>query len=100
MSRRNIEVPCEEIEGFCRKHHIAKLSFFGSVLRDDFSSGSDVDVLVEFEPGHVPGLAFFSMESELNEILGRKVDLQTPHFLSRYFRDEALAEAEVHYAAP
>ena len=100
MSRVNIEVPHNKIEEFCRRHHIAKLSFFGSVLRDDFSSGSDVDVLVEFEPGDVPGLAFFWMESELSEILGRKVDLQTPQFLSRYFRDEALSEAEVHYVAP
>jgi len=100
MSRLNIEVPYDRIEEFCSKHHIAKLAFFGSVVRDDFSSGSDVDVLVEFAPGHVPGLAFFSMENELGEILGRKVDLQTPQFLSRYFRDQALGEAEVHYVAP
>lgn len=97
MSRLNIEVPRDRIEEFCRRHHIARLSFFGSVLRDDFSPSSDVDVLVEFEPGHVPGLAFFSMEIELSEILGRKVDLQTPRFLSSYFRDEALGQAEVHY---
>ncbi|HXJ96743.1 MAG TPA: nucleotidyltransferase family protein [Terriglobia bacterium] len=100
MSRVNIEVPHDKIEEFCRRHYIAKLSFFGCILRDDFSSGSDVDVLVEFKPGHVPGLAFFSMESELSGILGRKVDLQTPQFLSRHFRDEALREAEVHYVAP
>jgi uncharacterized protein len=100
MSRLNVEVPRDKIQELCRKHHIARLSFFGSVLRDDFSPSSDVDVLVEFEPGHVPGLAFFSMESELAEILSRKVDLQTPQFLSRYFRDEALGEAEVHYVAP
>jgi predicted nucleotidyltransferase len=58
-----------------------------------------VDVLVEFEPGHVPGLAFFSMEAELSTILGRKVDLNTPGFLSRYFRDRVLAEAENHHVA-
>jgi uncharacterized protein len=100
MSRMNINVPHDRIEEFCRRHHVQKLAFFGSVVRADFSPQSDVDVLVEFEPGHVPGLGFFSMENELGEILGRKVDLQTPQFLSRYFRDQALAEAEVHYVAP
>jgi predicted nucleotidyltransferase len=59
-----------------------------------------VDVLVEFEPGHIPGLSFFRMEDELSEIIGRKVDLNTPHFLSRYFRDSVLAEAEVQYSNP
>ena len=88
----------ERIGEFCRRHHIARLSLFGSVLRDDFGPGSDVDVLVEFQPGHTPGLAFFTMEEELGRILGRKVDLNTPGFLSRYFRDRVLAEAEVQYA--
>ena len=100
MNRSRIDFPKEKIAEFCQRHHIRKLAFFGSVLRDDFRGDSDVDVLVEFEPGHVPGLAFFAMESELSEILGRKVDLNTPKFLSRFFRDEALAEAEVQYAAP
>jgi len=100
MNRSRIDFPKEKIAEFCQRHHIRKLAFFGSVLRDDFGADSDVDVLVEFAPGHVPGLAFFAMESELSEILGRKVDLNTPQFLSRYFRDEALAEAEVQYAAP
>ncbi len=85
---------------FSRKHHIRKLAFFGSVLRDDFARDSDVDVLVEFEPRHIPGLAFFEMEAELSEILGRKVDLNTPQFLSRDFRNRVLAEAEVAYVAP
>ena len=97
MSNRNLSIPQDKIADFCRRHHIRKLSLFGSVLRDDFGPDSDVDVLVEFEPGHVPGLAFFSMEAELSEILGYKVDLNTPRFLSPYFRDEALAEAEVYY---
>jgi predicted nucleotidyltransferase len=100
MNRSRIDFPKEKIAEFCQRHHIRKLAFFGSVLRDDFGADSDVDVLVEFAPGHVPGLAFFAMESELSQILGRKVDLNTPQFLSRYFRDEALAEAEVQYAAP
>ncbi len=90
----------EKIARFCRKHHIRKLAFFGSVLREDFRPDSDVDVLVEFEPGHAPGLGFFTMEAELSEILGHKVDLNTPNFLSRYFRDQVVAEAEVQYVSP
>ncbi len=84
----------------CRRHHIRKLSLFGSVLRDDFGPDSDVDVLVEFEPGRTPGLAFFGMEIELSEILGRKVDLNTVGFLSPYFKDRVLAEAQIQYVAP
>jgi uncharacterized protein len=87
-----------QLAEFCRHHHIRRLAFFGSVLRDDFGPESDVDVLVEFEAGHVPGLGFFSMEEELSRILGRKVDLNTPGFLSPHFRDEVLAEAEIGYA--
>jgi hypothetical protein len=90
----------EKIAEFCRRHYIRKLAFFGSVLRDDFRPDSDVDVLVEFEPGHVPGLAFFAMEAELSEIVGRKVDLNTANFLSRYFRDQVVVEAEVQYVSP
>jgi predicted nucleotidyltransferase len=73
---------------------------FGSVLHDDARPDSDLDVLVEFDSGHVPGLAFFGMEQGLSKLLGRKVDLNTPQFLSPYFRDAVLAEAEVQYAAP
>lgn len=93
-----IEIPKEQIAEFCRRHNIRKLSLFGSVLRDDFGPESDVDVLVEFEPSHVPGFAFFRMEEELSQILGRKVDLNTPNFLSRYFRNQVLQQAEVQYA--
>lgn len=99
MDMKNICIDRAKIDTFCKKHHIRKLSFFGSVLREDFGPQSDVDVLVEFEPGHVPGLAFFAMESELSEILGRKADLNTPQFLSPYFRDDIVAEAEAEYAA-
>lgn len=95
MSRARIEIPREHIAAFCRKHHIRKLALFGSVLREDFGPQSDVDVLVEFEPGHVPGFAFFGMADELGAILGRRVDLHTPQFLSRYFRDRVMSEAEV-----
>jgi predicted nucleotidyltransferase len=94
-----VRLPRDKIADFCRRHHIRKLAVFGSVLHGDSRPDSDLDVLVEFVPGHVPGLAFFGMEQELSELLGRKVDLNTPQFLSRYFRDEVLAEAKVQYAA-
>jgi predicted nucleotidyltransferase len=94
-----VEIPREQIEAFCRRNHIRRLAFFGSVFRDDFTPESDVDVLVEFEPGVRVGLRFFGMEQELSEILGRRVDLNTPGFLSKYFRDEVIAEAEVLYGA-
>jgi uncharacterized protein len=100
MARVRIDVPQEQIAAFCRRHHVRKLAFFGSVLRDDFRPTSDVDILVEFEPGSVPGLEFFAMEHELSNMLGRRVDLNTPAFLSPYFRDHALADAEVQYVAP
>ena len=99
MQKDNIKVPKDKIAEFCRRHHIRKLALFGSVLRNDFRPESDVDVLVEFEEGHVPGLAFFSMERELSEILNHKVDLNTPQFLSPCFRSQVLAEAEAQYVA-
>ena len=99
MSPR-IEIDRDRIADFCQQHHVRKLALFGSVLRGDFTPDSDVDVLVEFEPGHVPGLGFFAMERELSEILGYKVDLNTPGFLSDYFREQILAEAEVQYVSP
>ena len=98
-SRVRISIPEDTIPDFCRKHHIRKLALFGSVLRNDFGPDSDVDVLVEFEPGHIPGLAFFDIEAELSTILGRNVDLNTPGFLSRNFRDQVMREAEVQYVA-
>jgi predicted nucleotidyltransferase len=94
-----LQLDREAVTAFCRRHHVRRLALFGSVLRDDFTPQSDVDVLVEFEPGHVPGLAFFAMEAELSRVFGRKVDLNTPGFLSRYFRDKVLAEAENQYVA-
>jgi len=85
------------IAEFCQRNHVARLCLFGSVLRDDFTPESDIDVLVEFHPGRIPGLEFFSMGDELASILGRAVDLNTPGFLSRYFRQEVLAEARPIY---
>lgn len=99
MRRARIDIPQEKIAEFCREHQIRKLSFFGSVLGDDFGPESDVDVLVEFEPGQVPGLIRLAgLEIELSRILGRKVDLRTPEDLSRYFRQQVLDSAEVQYA--
>jgi uncharacterized protein len=92
-----IAVDREKIAEFCRRHHIRKLAFVGSVLRDDFRPDSDVDVFVEFEPGHVPGLRFFEMEAELSDILGRNVGLNTPAFLGRYVRDRVQREADIQY---
>jgi predicted nucleotidyltransferase len=97
IRQANIFIPQEKIAAFCSRHHIQRLALFGSVLRDDFGPESDIDVLVEFEAGYVPGLSFFEMESELSNILGRTVDLNTPQFLSRYFRESILAEAEEQY---
>ena len=93
-----IEVPDAEIESFCARNHISKLSLFGSILTERFRPESDVDVLVEFDPNCIPG--FFGlarMERELSGIVGRKVDLRTPEDLSRYFRDQVLAAASVQY---
>ena len=97
-----VRIPLDrkKIAEFCRERHIRRLSLFGSVLGDDFGPDSDVDVLVEFDPEHIPGLEFFEMEIELSEMLGRKVDLNTPEFLSPRFRSEVLAAAEVQYAQP
>ena len=100
MTRSRISLPGAELSRFCKHHRIRRLSFFGSVLRDDFGEDSDVDVLVEFEPDTRVGLIRLSgMELELGEMIGRKVDLNTRGFLSPYFRDEVLLEAEVQYDA-
>ena len=89
--------PKEKLSKFCKKHHVRKLGIFGSVLTSKFRKTSDIDVLVEFEKGHVPGLAFFTMQDELSQILGRTVDLNTPNFLSPYFRRSVQSEARVLY---
>lgn len=97
---RAINLPKDKITEFCRTHHIRRLAVFGSALRSDFRPDSDIDILVEFEPDHVPGLfGMARLERELSALLGgRKVDLRTPEDLSRYFRQEVLEEAEVQYA--
>lgn len=100
MSEARIEIPHDDIAAFCRRHGIRELRLFGSVLRDDFCDDSDVDLLVEFEPGVSVGLLSLArMELELTELLGRKADLRTPGDLSRYFRQDVLEGASVLYAA-
>lgn len=95
----HFDIPRDKIAEFCKRNHIRKLSTFGSILRGDFHPDSDVDILVEFEPEHIPGYIHLAgMELELSEILGgRRVDINTPKCLSRYFRDEVLARARVQY---
>ena len=101
MKANQLEINRPRISAFCKQNHIKKLSLFGSVLRPDFNEDSDIDVLVEFEPTHIPGLIRLSaMERELTDLFGRRVDLRTPQDLSRYFRDQVLMNARVQYAEP
>jgi uncharacterized protein len=100
MSRPQIEIPTQRLAEFCRRNQIRRLALFGSIIHDDFRPESDIDVLVEFEPGARVGmLKLADLEIELTSIFGRKVDLNTPGFLSRHFRDKVLAEAQVQYDA-
>jgi predicted nucleotidyltransferase len=93
-----IAISQDHLVAFCHQHHIRKLSLFGSVLRDDFTDHSDVDFLVEFEPGKVPGyLRLAGMEYQLSDLIGRKADIRTPKELSPYFRQEVLDLAVVQY---
>jgi len=89
-----IDIPVRKIKEFCRNNHIQALALFGSVLTEHFRNTSDVDVLVQFEEQHTPGLIRISeLELELGEIFGRHVDLRTPKDLSRYFRNEVITGA-------
>lgn len=99
LMNKMLAIDKERIADFCRRHNIDRLAIFGSALRDDFGPDSDIDVLVDFIPGHVPGFfRLFDMEQELSGLLaGRKVDMRTPEDLSRYFRDQVVASAEVQY---
>lgn len=99
MEGARVLIPRQRLAEFCQRNFIRRLALFGSVLREDFTPASDIDVLVEFEPGHTPGLAFLRMEKELSEILGRKADLNTQGFLSRHFVEHVLAEAKDLYVA-
>ena len=97
LANLKVPLPMPQIAAFCRRWSIARLEVFGSVLRDDFRPDSDVDAL-EFETGRAPGfLGLACVEEELSHLLGRKVELNTPMFLSPYFRERVLSEAEVQY---
>lgn len=92
-------IPQQELKKFCRKYHITRMSLFGSALRDELKPQSDIDILVEFDKNHIPGLLDLAgMEIEMSEMIGRKVDMRTPSELSRYFRDDVLNNAKVEYA--
>lgn len=96
----NISIDRDAVSAFCRRHHITRLALFGSVLRDDFGPDSDVDVLVEFQQGYVPGLNFVGIEREFSRLLqGRRVDMVTPKFLNPRIRDQVLSSAEPLYVA-
>lgn len=100
MKSSKLTIPQKEIADFCRRNRIRRLALFGSVLRDDFTASSDVDVLVEFDAGARVGMIRLAgLEMELSQLIGRKVDLNTPGFLSKYFREQILSEAEVQYDA-
>lgn len=95
-----LSIDHEQLAGFCRRHRIRRLSLFGSVLAGTAGPDSDIDLLVEFDPGAEPGLLTLAgMEAELSSLLdGQRVDLRTPRDLSRYFRDDVVRSAEVQYA--
>jgi predicted nucleotidyltransferase len=94
----SLQISREKIAELCRRRGIRRLAIFGSALRPDFRPDSDIDVLVEFERGRTPGFAFFDIQDELAALFGRKVDLNTPGFLSERVRDRVRAEAEVLFA--
>jgi uncharacterized protein len=96
----HVSIDREAVSTFCRRHHITRLALFGSVLRDDFDLKSDVDVLVEFQPGHVPGLSFVGIEREFSALVqGRRVDMVTAKFLNPRIREHVLNSAESLYVA-
>lgn len=100
MDYHGIPIPQRELAEFCRRHDIQRLALFGSILRDDFQPDSDIDVLVVFSPDARVGMfGLTRMQAELSQLLGRKVDLNTPGFLSERIRDEVLRDAEVQYVA-
>jgi uncharacterized protein len=99
MLAQNIAIDLDQLAAFCRRNHIRWLAVFGSALRDDFGPDSDVDVLVEFDPEHIPGYEFITMQDELSQLLGRHVDLLTKNSLNRWIRARVLREAQVLYDA-
>ena len=99
MSLAGLDFDRDALAALCRRHRIRRLAVFGSVLSGTQDRASDLDVLVEFEAGAVPGLRFLTIQDELGAVFGRRVDLNTPAFLSRHFRDRVLADAQPLYEA-
>ncbi len=99
MSEQILAISLEDLAMFCARYHVKKFSLFGSVLGETFTDSSDIDILVEFREGHVPGFAFVTMQDELEALLNRRVDLHTPNSVSKYFRREVMKQARVLYAA-
>lgn len=98
MNQLPILINKKKIDACCKRYHITYLALFGSILTSQFSSSSDVDILVKFDENHIPGLfGIFDIQEELSAIVGREVDLKTPNSLSSYFRDEVLSKAQVLY---
>lgn len=94
-----IAFPKNKIRDFCRKYHVKKFSFFGSILTDKFGPDSDIDVLVEFEPNAHPNyFLLVDMENDLTKIFGRRTDVRTPNEISHYYRQQVLSEAKSIYA--
>jgi predicted nucleotidyltransferase len=91
---RNLKVDTGRLESLCREYHVKRLAVFGSVLNGHDKPGSDLDLLVEFQAGKTPGLAYFHLQDKLSHLFGQTVDLNTPAFLSRYFRDEVVRTAQ------
>jgi predicted nucleotidyltransferase len=100
VNHLSLKLPQQELAAFCRRHDIARLSIFGSALRDDFGPASDVDLLIEFQPHAEPSLLDLGgMQQELCDLLGRQVDLKTPEFMSPFVRERVQREALLQYAA-
>lgn len=101
MKVKNLKIPIAQIKELCQLYHINKFALFGSVLRNDFTANSDIDVLVEFQPGHTPGfIKLHQIQEEISQLFGgRKIDLVTPKFLNYQIRDQILDEMEVCYVA-
>ena len=100
---RTVSIQYDRVAEFCRANGIVRLAVFGSALREDFGPESDIDVLVEFEPGRTPGFGFVSMATDLSELFGRHVDVLTRSSVERsqnYIRRKSILEtAKTIYAA-
>ena len=100
MKIGTIEFSQDDLDELCRRHGIRRLALFGSVLRDDFGPESDIDVLIEFEPGLHVGFRIFRVEEQLSALFGgHRVDLVNPKYLNRFIKDRVLSEARVIHAA-